>query len=169
MDGRAGGGPAGRPGPRWRLNGWVLAWALAITGCYTMTPVTGPVPEVGTMVAFAINDAGRAALGGSLGPEVDRIEGRLLETTDDGYLLAVSSLTLLRGGQQVWQGEQVRVSKQYVNSAFERRFSMGRTIGAGAIVVGGFAAFLATRSLLGAGQSETKPPSDSGQTHVGRP
>lgn len=159
MDGRA-----SRP-----LAGWMLAGALAVSGCYTMTPLAGPVPGVGTVVAFAINDAGRVALGGSLGPEVDRIEGRLLENGDDSYLLAVSSLTLLRGGQQVWQGEQVRVRKAHVTASWERKFSTGRTIGVGAIVVGGFAAFLATRSLLGAGQSEIKNPSDSGQAHLGRP
>lgn len=155
--------------PSRRLSGWVLAGAVAVSGCYTMTPVTGPVPEVGTMVAFAVNDAGRVALGGALGPEVARIEGRLLEKAEDSYLLSVSGLTLLRGGEQVWKGEQVRVRKEYVSSAYERRFSTGRSIGLGAVVVGGFVAFLATRSLIGAGQTGDTTPGDSANTHVGRP
>jgi hypothetical protein len=49
-----------------------LAVAVAsLVGCYTLQPTGGPVPEVGSRVAFDVNDAGRAALGGTMGPEID--------------------------------------------------------------------------------------------------
>jgi hypothetical protein len=35
-------------------------------------------PAVGEKVAFDVNDAGRVALGGSLGPEIAQIEGRVV-------------------------------------------------------------------------------------------
>lgn len=162
MDGRR--GP--RPGFR---HGSAVGFLLLAAGCYTLHPVTGPAPTVGTVVGFDVNDAGRVALGGTLGPEVARIEGRLLEATAEDYLLAVSSLKLLRGGEQVWRGEQVRVRREHLGNVYERRFSAGRTIALTGTVIGATALFFATRSLLGAGQSNDSTPVDSADTRVGRP
>jgi len=139
-----------------------------LSGCYTMRPITGPMPEPGARVALDIGDAGRTALGGLIGPEVRQVEGRLLEQSAEDYLLAVSSIKLLRGGEQVWRGEQVRIRREYVTGSHLKQFSMGRSLTLGIGVVGGFTAFLATRSLLGGGQITTPTPIDSASSHVGR-
>jgi hypothetical protein len=68
------------------------------------------------------------ALGGSLGPEISQIEGRVLERADGEYVLAVSNVRLLRGGEQVWAGEHVRIKSDYVTSTYARRFSRQRTL-----------------------------------------
>jgi hypothetical protein len=121
-------------------------------------------------MAFDLNDAGRVGLGGALGPEVAQIEGRLVERDSAGYLLAISNVRLLQGGEQVWTGEQVRIRPEFVGNTYIRRFSMGRSIGFGAVGIGGFAALLATRSLLGSGdKSDDRPPDDSVNTRLGRP
>lgn len=151
-----------------RVSAFVASVAV-ITGCYTLRPALGTTPEVGSLVAFDLNDAGRVALGGSMGPEIAQVEGRLMEKDNGDYLLAVSSVRLLRGGEQVWSGEQVRLKPEYLGTTYEKKFSMGRSIALGAIGVGGFAGFLVSRSLLGSGRSPGDQPGDTANTRLGRP
>ncbi len=150
-----------------RLAG-VVAVAFLAAGCYTLQPARG-APQVGQRVAFDVNDAGRVALGGEIGPEIAQIEGQLLNNGTEDYLIAVSTVRLIRGGEQVWTGEQVRIKSEYVGTAYERRFSRGRSIALGSAVVGGFAAFLVGRSLIGAGQDHPGGGVDTAQTRIVRP
>jgi hypothetical protein len=147
------------------LAGFLMA------GCYTFQPVIGAVPDVGKQVAFDINDAGRVALGRAMGPEIGQVEGLLMEKNNGGYLLAVSTVRLLRdGGEQVWTGEQIRLQTEHVGPAYERKFSTGRSIGLGAVFVGAFTGFMLSRSLIGLGNEGSNgedPP--SGETRLGRP
>ena len=145
-----------------RLTGFALAalGAGVLTGCYTLRPASTPVPE-GTDVAFSVNDAGRVALANQVGPEVAQLEGRLISANNGDYVLAVNAVRFVSGGEQIWKGERVRLSKDHVGSSFERRFSPGRTAAAAAITAGGVLAFFATRSLLGIGSEpgdDPRPP-----------
>jgi len=128
-------------------------------GCYTLEPAGGVTPEVGTGVAFDINDAGRVALGGSMGPEIDQIEGRLLSKDGADYVVGVTTVHLLKGGTQVWHGESVRISPNYVNTVYLRRFSAGKTIAISAIGIGAVAALTGV-VLVTSGALD--PGSDSG-------
>jgi hypothetical protein len=144
----------------------LLTLGVTLVGCYTLQPTRGGVsPDVGETVAFDVNDAGRVALGGSLGPEIAQIEGRVLERGSGEYLLAVSNIKLLRGGEQVWAGEHVRIKTDYVTGTYERRFSRGRTVAISVVGVG-LAAFLVTRSIKGGGGEDEKIPGDSAQTQL---
>jgi hypothetical protein len=146
------------------------ALGVLVAGCYTLQPARGFVPEVGTQVAFDMNDSGRVALGGSMGPEIGQVEGRLIGRDNGEYVLAVSAVRLVRGGEQVWRGEQVRIKPGYVNSVYVRRFSTARTVALGTTVGGGFAAFLITRALRGAGSgNDPGTGRDTLQTQRGRP
>ena len=136
-----------------------------MVGCYTLQPTQGMKPNIGETVAFDVNDAGRTALGGSLGPEISQIEGRVLGSENGEYVLAVSNIKLLRGGEQVWTGEHVRIKSDYVGTTYERKLSRPRTIAAGAAGVG-LVVFFVTRSIKGGGSDETKVPSDTGQTQL---
>jgi hypothetical protein len=149
---------------------FVGAVVVFLAGCYTLQPARSPAPQVGTQVAFDVTDQGRAALGGTIGPEIGQIEGRLLDADSVSYLLSISVVRLLRGGEQPWNGEQVRVRTEHLSTAYEKRFSLGRTIAISAVAVGGFAAFFATRSLLGGGNEDGGgDPSDTAQTRRIRP
>jgi hypothetical protein len=142
----------------------------ALTGCYSLRPVGGVEPKPGSKLAFEVNDAGRVALGGSMGPEIAQVEGMLVTKDSEGYLLAVSNVRLLRGGQQIWSGEQVKLNSQYLGTAYERRFSLARSIGLGVAGIGGFAVLLATRSLLGIGTDANPGPREPPITErLGRP
>ena len=135
-----------------------------LAGCYTMQPARGPVPDVGTRMALDVNDAGRVALGGSMGPEISQIEGQLLGKEGGDYVVAVSAIKLLRGGEQGWSGEKVHIKSEYVSSVYQRRFSMGRTVALSAVGAGAVA-FLVTRSLKTNPETGDLPiPGDSANT-----
>ena len=165
-------GTAGRMVSRGgRLVCFGLAGAL-LAGCSTMRPLQGTEPQIGTTVAFDVNDAGRVALGGTMGPEIAQLEGQLIEKNSEGYLLAVSTTRLLRGGEQAWSGEQVRVKPEFLGSAYARRFSLGRSIALGGVALGGFGAFMLSRELLGSGTSNDPPGCTTdcnGNARLGRP
>ena len=147
----------------------VATLGVLVAGCYTLQPARGYLPVVGDRIAFDINDVGRVALGGSLGPEIGQIEGDLISRTDDEYVIAVRSIRLLRGGEQVWNGEPVRLRTDYVGAAYERRFSTGRSVAMGALTVGSIVAFVLTRDLIGAGSDDDGDPGDTIRTVRGRP
>ena len=138
-----------------RLGSVVLAGAL-MAGCYTLEPAMGVVPRVGSVVALDVNDLGRVALGGSMGPEIAQIEGPLVEKTPTEYVVAVKVVRLLRGGEQTWAGEQVHLKTEFVTSVSERRFSAGRSavFAAGAVGVA-VAGILAGRHVIGSGTGDT--------------
>ena len=154
---------------RRRYFAFGTAVALTLTGCYTLEPVRGGIiPPVGSNVAFDVNDQGRVALGGSMGPAVLQIEGRLLSRDSTNISLAVSEIHFVQGGDQVWAGERVNLNPQYVSSVYERRFSTVRTVAVSAAAVGAIAAIVG-RSLLGSGDPEQpKTPGDTSAT-VRRP
>lgn len=133
-------------------------------GCYTLTPVANIGVPLGTTVALDINDAGRVALGGSMGPEIRQVEGRLVGNANNEYTLAVSGVRFLRGGEQRWNGERVTIRSENVSALSERRLSKGRTAAfAGAGL--GVLAFIVTRSVIGNGSVDPdKPPVDSSQS-----
>jgi hypothetical protein len=137
----------------------------SVVGCYTLQPTQGAQPNIGETVAFDVNDAGRTALGGSLGPEISQIEGRVLGSENGEYVLAVSNIKLLRGGEQVWTGEHVRIKSDYVGTTYERKLSRPRTIAASAVGVG-LVAFFVTRSIKAGGSPTDKIPDDSAQTQL---
>lgn len=132
-------------------------FAAALTGCYTLQPARTAV-EPGNEVALDITDEGRVALTENVGPEVLQLEGRLLSIDNGDYVLGVNVVRFLRGGEQVWRGERVRVPEDHVRTVYERRFSKGRTAVMAAVTAGAVALFIVTRSLLGFGRDNGGPP-----------
>lgn len=139
-----------------RFTALLVVGAL-LTGCYTLQPATGITPEIGNELAFDINDVGRAALGGAMGPEIAQVEGRLMSRENADYLIGVTAVHTLRSGDQVWKGEQVRIKSEYVGAIYERHFSQARTISLGAVGAAAFA-LIVTRSLAGSGSAADAGP-----------
>lgn len=144
----------------------VAVLGTLLMGCYVTRPIGGVTPPTGVTVAFDLNDAGRAALGPMMGPEIARIEGRILNQDAGDYVVAVDELTMLRGGTQTWRGEQVRVKPGYIAATYEKRFSKSRTVLLAALAAGGVA-YLVSRSVVGSGESEQKNPGDTLATYRG--
>lgn len=123
------------------------ALALLCTGCYTYVPLIAPPPEPDRVLAFDLNDRGRAEVVENIGPETARVEGTLLRSTDTAYVIRVAQVITLRGRAYPWSGETVMLSRAWVRELRERRFSAPRTL----VVAGGatmsLLAFVVTRGL----------------------
>lgn len=130
-----------------RLLAIALVWTVG-SGCYTLQPVVGNPLPLGTQIGVSITDAGRVALGGSMGPEISLIEGRLVSRDSAGYVLAVSMVHFLRGGEQVWTGERIRIKTEHVGQVSERKLSKGRTAAFTAVGVG-ILAVIVRQSIVG--------------------
>ena len=128
-------------------------------GCYSTTPIAGQSTALGSTLVLTINDAGRAALSGQMGPSISEIEGRLLEKDSAGYTLAVAQLLMYGGGHQVWSGEKVNIKSEYVTAVGEKKFSKVKTglISAAAV---GVVAIVLSKGLGGflAGDDGKLPP-----------
>jgi hypothetical protein len=147
-----------------RIAGCVAA-GLSAVGCYTLQPTPAAAPMLGERIAFDLNDAGRAALGGSMGPEIGQIEGRLMQKDSSQYVVAVSAVRFLRGGEQTWSGEPVHIKAEFVTTTYTRHFAQGRTIALGAVGAGAVALIL-TRSIIGSGNSDPKVPGDTASARI---
>jgi hypothetical protein len=133
---------------------WLGGLGSLSQGCYSLQPVKGVEPQVGTRVAFDVNDQGRIAVAGTMGPDIAQVEGLLLEKESGTYRLSVRSVRSLRGLEQVWSGEEVRLRADHLGPARERRFSAGRSMAFAAVGLGGIGAFVLSRSLLGSGTED---------------
>ena len=143
-----------------RLVGALFAM-LVSSACYTLHPVLGVELQNGARVGLEINDAGRVALAGAMGPEISVVEGRLRSKESNDYVVAVSSVQLLRGGEQVWKGEPISIRNDFVSRIYERRLSTGRTVSA-SVAGAGVVLFLVTRAIVGAGLGdEGRLPGDT--------
>jgi hypothetical protein len=150
-----------RSAPMIRIIG-ALAVLLGQAACYTLQAVPGgTTPLLGQPIAVDLTDAGRVAMGGSMGPEIAQIEGRLTRLDAGQMELAVSAVRYLRGGEQGWSGEKVQVRSEHISRLYEKKLSKGRTVAASAVGIG-VVVFLATRSLVGSGLGdEGKLPVDT--------
>lgn len=147
-----------------RRLGWIVT-SMCLAGCYTLEParqLTAPPP--GSVIALDLNDRGRAALGGSIGPEVGQIEGRLVSMDTSEFVLQVTGIRFLRGSEQAWTGEVVHVKSDFVSSRYERRFSTVRSVLLGAVAVGAVAV-AAAKGLSAFGTGDASGPA-KGDTSV---
>lgn len=138
-------------GDRRVVRGCVLAFLLGVSsGCYTYPPlVTTPSP--GVELRLDLNDRGRVGLGTLIGPAATKVEGVLRSPPDTAYELGVTYVTYVQGQSNRWNGEHLTVPKDFVATTTQRTFSMSRTWLTAAVVGGGIAALIASRSLSGRG------------------
>ncbi len=130
----------------------------------------GVTPQPGGDVAFDLNDAGRVAMGGQMGPAIAQIEGRLVQATGDEYVIGVKAVRLIGGGENTWAGEQVHVKREYVATVYRRDFSAARTaifaVVAVAVVV---ATAISLKHVVGSGTGEPGTKIDSTGATIRRP
>jgi hypothetical protein len=144
--------------------GCVLAFLLGVSsGCYVYPPVV-TTPSSGVELRLDLNDRGRAALGGLIGPSAVNVEGVLQSPPDTAYVLGVTSVTYLRGQANKWSGEPLTVSKEFVANTTQRTLSKSRTWLTAAGMVAGIAVLIASRSLAGGGNNGPEPPGGGGGT-----
>ena len=142
----------------------IAASGVFLSGCYSLEPTGGAVPEMGHQVAFDITDVGRVGLGGAMGPEIEQVEGRLVSRDHGEYVVAVSGIHLLKGGYNAWKGEEVHLKDEYVSRTYVKEFSKSRTAIASAIGIGAFA-YIVSRSLQASGTEAQQNPGPNGDAY----
>jgi len=145
----------------------VLSSLFTVAGCFSTQPVTGGVtPEIGSRVVLEINDAGRMGLGNTMGTEIDRVDGVMLQKDTIGMTIAVKHVVGLRGSVQVWNDELVRIDDHFVSTVSLRQFSRSRSVIAGVAGVGGISLLLTSGfSAFLFGDNDKNIPTDTlGQT-----
>jgi hypothetical protein len=99
-----------------------------------------------------------------MGPSIGQIEGRLMQRDSGEFVVGVTTVHFLTGGEQIWRGEAVHIKTDYVSSLYERRFSKARSAVLAAAGIGAIA-LIASRSLLGMGEQDPgKAPGDTSQS-----
>jgi hypothetical protein len=137
----------------------VLLGAGSIAGCYTYVPLGGLEPPAGARVEAALTPYGSDTLARYLGPDVNTLRGDVLIAERSAFLLSVTSVEDRSGRVTSWSREQVLVPRTAIEALQKRRFSLGRSLILGAVLVGGSAA---TWQFIRGGFSVGAPPSRSG-------
>lgn len=134
------------------------------TGCYSNVPVWTGTPAAGRQVTVTLTDAGRTTLADELGPGARRLTGLLVSLEDSVYVVDVSAVEYVSGSDPTrWNGERIRVGRQYVGGVSERRLSRSRSwLMAGLAVA--TVALVSTIAITGYGSDEgsTRPKDDGG-------
>ena len=129
----------------------VLA-ALSLTGgCYNYSPLTTATLVPGTYVAITLTDAGSQELARYLGPNVFVVRGRYVGDGDQGVLLSVVAVQLVRGDEVPWAGEQVALPNSAIASMQVRQFAKGRSVLLAGVGITGLVATTAAFVLNGGG------------------
>jgi hypothetical protein len=147
------------PGGRHLRMVVALAAMPYLTGCYEYAPVGSVSPGTGADLSVQVTDRGRIALEPQVGPEVRRINGRLLESSDTSLALSVRSVTTLRSNlSQPWSGERIAVSRNYISEIGARRLSKPRTaFMAGLLVAAAVAVSTIGIAGFGGGDASDQP------------
>lgn len=155
---------------------WVgVSLLLVISGCYKSVPLETSTPPVGQTVSFIISDQGRVGLGDRMGAGIARIEGRMLGTEGDQYLVSVFRTAAIGGATSVWAGEEMRLDRSFVSRLEGRKLSKTRTWITAGIATSVLAAFIISKGLNGIFGSDDhtplppEPPISSRAPHTIRP
>jgi len=120
------------------------------------------VPPAAVRIEFLLNDQGRAALEGKLGPAVQKVEGEVLNQDGGSYDLSVYRVTGFDGKSSTWTGEHVTLAKDHAMGYQVRRLNKVRSSLLAAGVVAGIVVIFFGKALgIGGGSEDgTIPPED---------
>ena len=97
-------------------------------------------------MSVTLTDAGSVDLTRYLGPSVFVVRGRYVGADEQGLVLTVSSVELVRGDQIAWAGERVTLPNDRIASVQVRQLSKRRS----ALLVGvGITGLVATTAAFG--------------------
>lgn len=141
---------------------WLGVLGLTVlAGCYRRVPVAETsTPPVGETLSFVISDRGRVGLGERMGPGVARIDGRLVETEGQQYVVSVFRVADITGQTSTWSGETIRLDRDFVDRMQGRQLDKRRTWFLAAGVTAAVVYFIASRGLSGLFQGEDDPGDD---------
>jgi hypothetical protein len=139
-----------------------------LAACFQYVPANTEAVPNGSRISFGVTDPGRVALTDAVGPGVQRIEGRLVNTNDTALVLSVLAIEHVDLRVPIkWRGEQVAVPRNYVTDVREWRLSKSRSwLLAGLIAVGAVVASQIAIKGFGSDSGDDGPPDPPGQSTV---
>lgn len=110
-----------------------------VCACYESIPVELGTVQPGTKLRVSLTDAGSDSLARYLGPGVESVDGKLLQTTDSGVSLSVSEVAMRSGQDQFWKGETVVIPRYSLANVQERRINKPKSILLGGVLIAALA------------------------------
>lgn len=143
-----------RNGSRRGLVGMTAALLLLDSACYVYQPLA-TAPDPGEHISVELTDRGRVAVADQLGQGILRVEGLLVQRTDEQFVISVARVATIDGQTSNWAGERVSIPRAEVAHVAERSFSQSRTWLAVGAATAAVAAFAVSRALVGGGNDST--------------
>jgi len=130
-----------------------------LCGCYQSVPVEVNRVQPGTKMRVTLTDAGADSLARYLGPGVQRVDGKLISSTDSSVALSVSSVAMRSGQEQFWKGESISIPRYALATVQQRKVNKPRSL----LLGGALVVALASLRLSGVvGGNSGGRPSDGG-------
>ena len=101
---------------------------LLLNACYHYVPLAQPDVVTATLVSAELSTQGASEMAGTVGPDIRKVRGRVLDADEETLTLAMASVTDGRGIDISWKGEPVRFPRRFLADITQRRFSLGRTL-----------------------------------------
>jgi hypothetical protein len=147
-----------RVAARWAARALALTAVFWLSACYTLVPLFPNAVRPGQEVTVEVSDEGRLALAERLGPELYRVEGRVVGVTQEDVALTVGAITNVGGNRNVWNGERVSFRTEHLRAASEKKLSPGRTLVVAALGFAAAALLVTQTGLFGFGDDRTPGP-----------
>lgn len=101
---------------------------LATASCTTYTPIHGIETAAGNNVRVRLSDKGAVDLVQSIGPRARQLEGTLKQVTDSSMLISVRRVSREGGGEDTYDGQDISIPSQDIETAEASRTSVPRSI-----------------------------------------
>jgi hypothetical protein len=138
-----------------------------LSACYRYVPSTRDALAPGADVRLGLTPAGATQLAPILGNQTTSVEGRVLHTTETGYMLSVSATLKSLGenggaslSRTVWAGDSLTIPVAAVGGVERRRLDSRRTTLVA--VLGAAAATATVRIIVNAVGSKSGGADNSG-------
>jgi hypothetical protein len=131
---------------------------LATASCTTYTPIHGIETAPGNNIRVRLSDKGSVDLVQTIGPRARQLEGRLKQVTDSSMVISVRRVTREGGGEDTYDGQDISIPSQDMETAEASRTSVPRSIlAAGGILASAFLVAKGAGDISG-GSSSRPPP-----------
>jgi hypothetical protein len=112
---------------------------LTAASCTTYTPIHGVEAAPGNNVRVRLSDKGAVDLAQRIGPRARQLEGTLKQVTDSSMVVSVRRVTREGGGEDAYDGQDISIPAQDIETAEASRTSVPRSIlAAGGILASAF-------------------------------
>jgi hypothetical protein len=136
----------------------VSASFLATASCTTYSPIHGAEATPGYDVRVRLSDRGAVDLVPKIGPRARQLEGALRQVTDSSMVVSVRRVVREGGGDDTYDGQEIFISSQDIETAETSKTSVPRSIlAAGAIIASAFLLAKGAGDISG-GKSGGPPP-----------